>query len=1158
MAIGSANLVEEILRAGGPVLLAGPAGAGVREVAMAFYRRHVDSAGRGRCVLVAPNGITADRLRRQLLAESGAGVLLSPPVMTFATLAGRLLAGAGSAATLLSPAVRHQRLRQIVRELVAAGRLRALTAVAETPGVIAALDRAIAELKRAAVEPEDLARALAAAPAEPKQADLLEIYRWYQQDLISHNEFDVEGHMWMARRLLAEWPAGEALPALEGVAAVALVGFTDLTPTQLRMLGLLASRMERLLVTLPHGLDSRERMWRWTARTRQQLRAEFGPRLREIDLPPAATPTPLAGLAATVFDLGTFRAAPDAVPPGLTVIAAAGLDAELSAVARRVKRRLVDTVAGEKPHEQTKIAVLARSLEAVAPTLERIFAEHRIPIAPRPAPLTQSPLTRFVLDAADIAVNGEFPFRHVLRTIRNSYFRPRALGPDFDAQTVWLAETIIREGNVLGGRAAYGRAAERLKARLLAATDRRESGEAEDATPGGGSTAQRLGDMSVQPADLTRAAAMLDTLFDACESATSPAGLLRLTRRLELRQAILDQYPHTATHDRPAANASPNAARIAADLRALATLEKTLADLHANESPDAPLTPADIRSALSAALIPAARSESLVDVLDVLDARALHYDHVFLVGVEEGAFPQPARENALIHDANRAAWARHGLVLDGRGDLNAREMVLFYLAVTRAKRSLTISFQSSDTAGKPKLASAFLESLLASVGGLDAVKTAGQFVEIPADQFIPPPADIASPRDAFAARALSQPHDTPPHAPRNDRPADATEFLAAGQLAMQRRWETAECDGFDGQISHDDLLERLRQAVPDEMVFSASSLNAYGQCPWQFFASYLLHLRPLAVPQRQLEAVSAGTFCHNVLWRVVSELTAHDPTSALVHMEPSRVETALADALAAEAARVEATAPPYPVLWALQREQLAATLRNYVKNQLDDTLLARPIHCEFAFGTDAGLGPADDMLDPKSRREPVTLGLPGTPDQPGATIRLRGKIDRIDRVEIDGAAGMLVVDYKTGPLPTGEDIRAARHMQLPLYVEAARTLLGGEGRSDGQSSDGNAATNGHDDDWLGGAFHRVGGEGEMRFFGRLSRRAGLYQYKTPDPANDPHRQALQCVAAHIHAMRQGQFHTRPAATCPPYCPYRQICHVSPARARRKNGDTETQ
>ena len=76
-----------------------------------------------------------------------------------------------------------------------------------------------------------------------------------------------------------------------------------------------------------------------------------------------------------------------------------------------------------------------------------------------------------------------------------------------------------------------------------------------------------------------------------------------------------------------------------------------------------------IREALSLTTCPPERSESLVDFLDVLDARALRYDHVFLLGVTEGQFPQKLAESSLIRHSDRLFWRSGGVELDTRTDL---------------------------------------------------------------------------------------------------------------------------------------------------------------------------------------------------------------------------------------------------------------------------------------------------------------------------------------------------------------------------------------------------------------------------------------------------------------------------------------------------------
>ena len=433
------SLAERVLAARKPaVVLRGPAACGKTTAAVAVYRHFLDPAGRPTALLVAPNAPAVRYLRRRLLADSPGQVAVAPGVLSFAALAARVLAAAarqpsavrpgpqgdspksGEPAQPMSPFRRHLLLSRIVADLHESGGLAALGAVADTPGLVVALDRAIAELKRAAIEPEDLAKAV--GDALDKRSDLVAVYTAYQRRLQDQGLFDTEGQMWLAREHLRSAAADGPLPGLEGVAAVIADGFTDFTPTQLEILALLARRLGRVVVTLPQADDGRQRMWHWTTPHAPShppgiRRGPGGDRRRARLARRRGAPGRPADLGLPVQP-GRLPAAP-AGPAGLAVIAASGVEAEVAAVARRVKKLLRDGAAAGS------VAILARGLDAYAEPIRRIFAEHDIPVAEAPADLTDVPIVQFALDVASLA--PELEWRAVLRVIRNSYFRPQAL-----------------------------------------------------------------------------------------------------------------------------------------------------------------------------------------------------------------------------------------------------------------------------------------------------------------------------------------------------------------------------------------------------------------------------------------------------------------------------------------------------------------------------------------------------------------------------------------------------------------------------------------------------------------------------------------------------------------------------------------------------------
>ena len=1259
------------------VVLHGPAGSGKTTVALALYRRFVSDIGRARCLLVLPNGAAVSAARQSLLAASG-GTLLAPQVTTFASLAQRILSASAVAARMISPMSRHLLLRSIVDELHASKKLRALGSVADTPGLIATLDLSIAELKRAAAEPDDLAAAIGAtdAKAQGKVADLLEIYRRYQQHLQAHGLYDVEGQMWQAREELAKLAAGRLPAGMEELTALAVDGFTDFTPTQLRMLAMLQRLLKPVLITLPLGGDGRKRLWQWTGQTLERIRAAFAGKIQTITLPPSSTsqhrvadilsacaegvspssshllavssserpqeqftyarntetakegtariskdagetPTThegrmpsshagdLASIRDTVFDMD---AAPEPAPRNLRIIAAAGIEAEVAAVARRIKRLLVQ---GAPPGS---IALLARSMEPYRPAVERIFADHDIPIVSAATSLVDSPLVRFLLKAAGVA--PEFNFRDVLAVIKSSYFRPQALG-EFDARTAAAAETLIRQGNVLQGRQSYIHAADRL---ILRAQRQAQRDAESDDSP------KPKPKSPLPPEAVKQALAMLTKLFDAAEAAQA-GDLTGLATQLQLDQAATWQN-HSA--------ASPlwRAGSIARDLRSLAAMEQAMAQVRNlglargdGSAWQPPVT--QLAQALAATTVPAERGENLVDVMDVLDARALRYEHVFLLGAGEGVFPRKFVESSLVGEADRQAWRRGNIELDRRGDLTAREMLLFYLAVSQASASLTISYLASDASGKVASPSSFLLSLIERFGGLQAMDDSGLIEHVTAGQFLPPPQEIATPRDAFnfafadlfrpdrLKTSGGNPNDADKQARQpnleNDGgqagskvglPVGAVEpstkeiavnqtsvsappsrffWASRGLLARHHRWQRGPCDSFDGRLSDPDLLAELAQVFPAKTVFSASQFSCYGQCPWQFFATYVLQLQPLQEPQRVLEAIDAGEFCHDVLFRLMTSLSDGVAPLRLSDVDEPRLVASLDRAVQAESDRIESHRPPYPVLWKIQRTQMRKALLAYLRYQRAlPPLEGGATHFELSFG----LPLTDEQLkDGHSRAAPVRLKTPG------CEFQLHGRIDRVDQAAFQcdtgilsacgegvspscgvgilptsssfpavssmtqqqdagkmpatrearmasphagetpaSHSGLLVVDYKTGRLPSEADIDEGRNLQLPLYAAAAEQILGRPA--------------------LGGVFHHVGENPRMRFFAAFK-----FAHKKYSACEDyPQRQAAAMAKAQefINGMSGGRFDLLPKKKCPTWCPYRRICHFSPARLPLKS------
>jgi ATP-dependent helicase/DNAse subunit B len=206
--------------------------------------------------------------------------------------------------------------------------------------------------------------------------------------------------------------------------------------------------------------------------------------------------------------------------------------------------------------------------------------------------------------------------------------------------------------------------------------------------------------------------------------------------------------------------------------------------------------------------------------------RARRFDAVFVCGLEEGEFPRGRVPEPFLSDDDRRAIATAtGLVLPIREDELDRERHLFYVAASRAERTLFLSTRFSDEEGNPQPSSFFLEDVR--------------------DLFT----EIAPRRRSLSDIVWST----------GDAPTEV-EFERA-LAATGPRALPAPPDG----LSDDRLLERFRE----QAAFSASALETFADCPVRWLVDRMLD--PLAL-EPDPEQMVRGRYAHEVLEETFTSL----------------------------------------------------------------------------------------------------------------------------------------------------------------------------------------------------------------------------------------------------------------------------------------------
>ena len=229
-------------------------------------------------------------------------------------------------------------------------------------------------------------------------------------------------------------------------------------------------------------------------------------------------------------------------------------------------------------------------------------------------------------------------------------------------------------------------------------------------------------------------------------------------------------------------------------------------------------------------------------------------------------------------------------------------------------------------------------------------------------------------------------------------------------------------NGYDGLTGP---LEAHWSAMLDRGV-APTPLERYARCPFQYFAADVLRLEPVrwAVSQEP-DAALLGTLCHAALKRCYEQLLLIGWPATPVRDETMKACILSSVDLAAHECEARHRTGHY-LLWELAKEQLVSLIAEAVA--ADSAAYGEEPYVPVSFEADAGGTVANVLSDPST------------------LLKIRGRVDRIDRHRDTGAVRIIDYKFKTGSAIKSEDrnlpqsaIRGYR-LQPPLY---ARLLMPG-------------------------------------------------------------------------------------------------------------------
>jgi ATP-dependent helicase/nuclease subunit B len=690
-------------------------------------------------------------------------------------------------------------------------------------------------------------------------------------------------------------------------------------------------------------------------------------------------------------------------PAHVRIMNAVGPDDELTLVCKEILT-LVET----HQYRFEELGVVARTLEPYQGIVRRIFDEHRIPfVSPASSPVLQEPAAKVLLQLARLPVTG-FYRAVVLDVLTSPFYRVGRHNTEGVEPRPDLWQLAASSLGITKGEEQWQK---------LSSAGQVETWVGEPHEP----DAERIegtGTVQVETSQLRVLWRLVSDLIRDCRTLPTQGSMAELTEaylklavdHLELPGLVSDEGEGETGPGRLAAIGSV-VRSVLAQLRQLDRLGDTVTwDEWART----------FAQALERARLPIEDSHHAgVQVLDAMTARGLPFRALFLLGLNEKVFPRFIREDAFLRDRHRRVLdATLGYKIDEKLTGYDEEHLLFALLCRAARPRLYLLYQRADADGRPLAKSPYLEELQ-RVGAVHGRETELSLPRrLSAKLTLPLLAPPLLTREELALGQILRGRD--PSAVLEATGGEAGLFRHGLEALRQMEDETRAVGAYDGLVGRlDHYWENLavRGLAP-------TPLEQYARCPFQYFSAQVLKLAPVRQElMEDLPAQALGALCHAVLRSCYERLvSAGWPQGELPPaVVQDHLRFAAKEVFAAFAAE---RGVPYALTWQLAQEAILKLVTAAVEADRQD------FHA-------SGFHPVGFEVD----TEGVLARGPSRP------LKVRGRLDRVDRRETPPAFRVVDYKYRQGREMKSQDrdllvsaIRGFR-LQPPLY--SLLTMPGG-------------------------------------------------------------------------------------------------------------------
>jgi ATP-dependent helicase/nuclease subunit B len=421
-------------------------------------------------------------------------------------------------------------------------------------------------------------------------------------------------------------------------------------------------------------------------------------------------------------------------------------------------------------------------------------------------------------------------------------------------------------------------------------------------------------------------------------------------------------------------------------------------------------------SQMELAFIPPTLDEVFVG--SIRRSRQTDLKAVFLIGVTQKKFPVPVSfENILTDDDREAAEKAKFELAATTSQKLAERQYLAYIAFTRPRELLCVTYPSIDEDGGAATRSQFIdnletlfenleeESIAASENSVEAVHSRSELADLLCSHLG---------KDVFGIETKER-----------KQLGELLGDITADEKLAKLGTEVLSAISYDNSAQLDaGIVEKLFGV---KLKSSATRLSTFAACPYQYFARYTLELEERE--EFKLEPLDLGVFYHCVLDALLKRLNSDKKDFATISDEE---------------------------LLRLLREQIAkfsgqdTFISNFLRRSAHNAFI---IHCAAEVLEDCVPAVAEmvragsfrprwsEVSFGQAKDSIINIGeykikLPG-----GRETILNGKIDRLDIAKSEDEESAIIFDYKRRAKSFNwSDFYHGLDVQLPIYMLAVKNI----------------------------------------------------------------------------------------------------------------------